>query len=93
MGHSGLAVSTFASQVQGWDLFSLPGVCVEFACFPQASEVSSRDSGFLSQSKIVHSVWMEWECVWFLSRVYPALSNKSPEFQASPNPISGMENR
>ncbi|KAK3559974.1 hypothetical protein QTP86_033671, partial [Hemibagrus guttatus] len=48
-------VGTFASHLQSWGLDScLHHVCVEFACSPRASGVSSGYSGFLPQSKDMH---------------------------------------
>ncbi|KAK3507468.1 hypothetical protein QTP70_021831, partial [Hemibagrus guttatus] len=50
-----LLVSTFASHLQGWGFDPrLRHVCVEFACSPRASGVSSGYSGFLPQSKDMH---------------------------------------
>ncbi|KAK3551722.1 hypothetical protein QTP70_023242 [Hemibagrus guttatus] len=50
--HGGLVVSTFASHLQGWGFDSrLRHVCVEFACSPRASGVSSGYSGFLPSPK------------------------------------------
>ncbi|KAK3549065.1 hypothetical protein QTP70_030123 [Hemibagrus guttatus] len=47
--------ATFASHLQGWGFDScLRHVCVEFACSPRASGVSSGYSGFLPQSKDMH---------------------------------------
>ena len=54
-GARGLVVSTFASHLQGWGFDSrLRLVCVEFACSPRASGVSSGYSGFLPRSKDMH---------------------------------------
>ncbi|KAK3565116.1 hypothetical protein QTP86_033169, partial [Hemibagrus guttatus] len=54
-GHSGLVVSTFASHLQVWGFDScFHHVCVESACSPRASGVSSGYSGFLPQSKDMH---------------------------------------
>ncbi|KAK3546402.1 hypothetical protein QTP70_026281, partial [Hemibagrus guttatus] len=48
-------VSTFASHLQGRGFDScLRHVCVEFACSPRASGVSSGCSSFLPQSKDMH---------------------------------------
>lgn len=53
--HGGLVVSTFASHLQGWGFDSrLHLGCVEFACSPRASGVSSGYSGFLPRSKDMH---------------------------------------
>ncbi|KAK3564830.1 hypothetical protein QTP86_027969 [Hemibagrus guttatus] len=53
--HGGLVVSMFASHLQGWGFDSrLRRVCVEFACSPRASGVSSGYSGFLPRSKDMH---------------------------------------
>ncbi|KAK3550379.1 hypothetical protein QTP86_025206 [Hemibagrus guttatus] len=47
--------STSASHLQGWGFDShLRRVCVEFACSPRASGVSSGFSGFLPRSKDMH---------------------------------------
>ncbi|KAK3530134.1 hypothetical protein QTP86_014786, partial [Hemibagrus guttatus] len=48
-------LSTFASHLQGWGFDShLRHVCVEFACSPRASGVSSGYSGFLPRPKDMH---------------------------------------
>ncbi|KAK3546500.1 hypothetical protein QTP70_026354 [Hemibagrus guttatus] len=79
-GHSGLVVSTVASHLQVWGFdFCLRHVCVEFACSPCASGVSSGYSGFLPWSKDISKLFVVCDCVCALrwvatpSRVYPAL--------------------